>query len=269
MTDFRPVSQRQLRELKKLHQKKYREQDGLFFAEGYRNFLALRQQSLSARMFIIQRSTVSDEQFSSIAAYAAETRTPLFECDTATYRQISAETTPPGIYFTISQNRFLAKPGNVSGTRLMLYFDGISDPGNLGTIIRTAAWFGVNDLIFSPNCVDPFNPKAVRATAGAIFSCRLYLNFSDDALLRLAQQQDFRLAATVPSDGTALEKWHPKEKTILLLGSEAHGLREILIQKSDTRVTIPGDARIESLNLAVSAGILLYHTAGELSKISK
>ena len=135
----------------------------------------------------------------------------------------------------------------------ILVLDGIQDPGNMGTIIRTAHWFGIDTIICSPDCADVFQPKVVQASMGSIFSVAVvYKNL-----------EDFFAENTKPVYGALLNGQPVNTVTaatdaIILIGSEGKGIRLNLIPFITHPVTIPGFSDAESLNAAVATGILLY-----------
>ncbi|MDY3946900.1 MAG: RNA methyltransferase [Ezakiella sp.] len=134
----------------------------------------------------------------------------------------------------------------------LLFVEDISDPGNLGTIMRTAEAFGFNDIIITNNSASFFNDKVVRASMGAIFRLNLY-NMSVEDIIELAK--DYKLIATCPRGES---EFNVDERFILALGNEARGLSESLLDNADYRLTIPMRGKIESLNLSVAAGISMY-----------
>jgi TrmH family RNA methyltransferase len=135
--------------------------------------------------------------------------------------------------------------------------DGVTDPGNVGTIIRTAAWFGCTDLVLSDGCVDVYNPKVVRASAGALAALNIIrrpsiAGFLDEHPLLLP-------VIALAHDGAAPASVALPENWCLVVGSEAHGVSPELLLRPAVRVTIPGqDSAVESLNAAVAASIVLY-----------
>jgi len=140
----------------------------------------------------------------------------------------------------------ITDPGN-----LLLGLDAVSDPGNLGTLLRTAEWFGVRRVLLSKGCVDPFNPKVVRASMGSIL--RLQLRDLDEASL---VPDDFVAVGATASGGSSVYDPLP-ERMLLLMGSEAAGFSDRLETKIELKVTIPGYGGAESLNVAVAAAIIM------------
>lgn len=141
---------------------------------------------------------------------------------------------------------------------------GIADPGNLGTIIRAMDWFGIPLLLLSSGSVEPWNPKVVRSAMGSMFRVRICHYDTEEELLRIAHTAGRTLLAAVAEGGQALPRLHVPPRPLLVLGSEAHGLPAPLLDSAHNAVTIPGSGAAESLNLAMSATILLYafHVAG-------
>jgi len=173
---------------------------------------------------------------------------------------------PDGVYTSeipeasingIGINNNIGTDNTHSGKILLL--EHIQDPGNVGTLIRTAAAFGVDGVIMSGQCADPFSPKASQSTAGSLLS--LWVRRSDDYLQMIAElkTRGYNLiAADLRGDDLrgGLEHSAP---TILALGSEGAGLSEDIIAMSDRRVRIPISApAAESLNVAVAGGILMF-----------
>ena len=143
-------------------------------------------------------------------------------------------------------------------SNLILALDSIRDPGNLGTIIRTAKWFGVETIICSEDCADIYNPKVVQSTMGALFHVNIqYGNLID--MMKKATENGFRtLSATMK--GESLYALPSAKKTMLFIGSESHGVSAEVIEKSAACVTIPNgekEQKVESLNASVANALIL------------
>ena len=153
----------------------------------------------------------------------------------------------------------------VPGLRLAVLLDGIADPGNAGTVIRTAAAAGADAVVFCGNTVDPYGDKCVRASAGAVLHVPIVVGADvEDSVQRLRDVGVQVLAAALGGDdvfalGDALR--HP---TAWLFGGEAHGLDPAHAAMADRRVRIPMTTRVESLNLAAAASVCLYASAHAL-----
>ncbi len=154
-----------------------------------------------------------------------------------------------------------ATAGTKPGGRLVLVCVDVRDPGNLGAVIRSAAGAGAVGVICCEGTADPFNPKTVRATAGAIFGLPIAFAASpSDAFSRLSDV-GFRLVATTAHDGTDYAVADLSGDLALVLGNEASGLAADVLGRVDERVTIPMAPGTESLNVAMTATVLCYEVA--------
>ena len=138
-----------------------------------------------------------------------------------------------------------------TGGEIQLALDGIRDPGNLGTIIRTSDWFGVNEIVCSDDCVDVFNPKVVQATMGSIARVKVVYTELPQYLARARKE----IYATVLG-GDSIFDSRPGEG-IYIIGNESKGIRAEVLQHATHKISIPSKGGAESLNASVAAGIVL------------
>lgn len=141
---------------------------------------------------------------------------------------------------------------------LMVMLDSIRDPGNLGTTIRTARWFGVNTIVCSEDCADVWDRKVVQSTMGALFHVEVVYTDLEHAMTE-AQQNGFEILGAA-MNGNSIYEVGKMDKTALLIGSESHGIRKELMEKCNQLITIPNredHQRVESLNAAVATSIIL------------
>lgn len=136
--------------------------------------------------------------------------------------------------------------------RKWLYLDKISDPGNLGTLMRSAAWFGVLNIAFSPNCVDPYNPKTVRSAMGAHFDISINTN------IKLDKFKSSHKIICGSTSGKNIINYSFPNKCVLVLGNEAHGISEENQKFIEENVSIDKTGSGESLNIAAAGAIFLY-----------
>ncbi len=195
--------------------------------------------------------------FSSLPKFPANIK--LFEVNNAELDKISTLQTPQGILALVNiPTKGKLMPQDLKN-KFSLVLDDVQDPGNLGTIIRTADWFGIDHIICSEQTVEVYNPKTVQSTMGSL--ARMNVHYTD--LL------SFITTAGLPVFGALLEgksiyKVDWGKEGLILLGNEGHGISEKLIKKITTAVTIPRIGQAESLNVAVSAAIF----CSELGKLS-
>jgi RNA methyltransferase, TrmH family len=149
---------------------------------------------------------------------------------------------------------------------LVVVLAGIQDPGNLGTIVRSAEAFGADGVVCLPGTVNVWNPKAVRSSAGSVFRLPIVNAGEDDALAHL-REAGVRLLATTVEDGQPANVADLKGPVAFLIGNEGSGVATVLAEKADGAVTIPCPGPVESLNAAVAASVLLYEAARQRAVI--
>ncbi|HID39730.1 MAG TPA: RNA methyltransferase, partial [Calditrichaeota bacterium] len=184
---------------------------------------------------------------------------PIFSVPVKDFTRISEERQPQGIAL-VARIRAYDVQSKPPREDHLVYLDRISDPGNLGTIIRSAAWFGIQTLLLSPHSADPFQPKVVRSSVGGIGQVNIYQNVDVSQLKKLTGKLKYTAIASIIGNGQAAEKLRnlSDKKVMLLLGSEAHGLTSELIDLCQIKVSIPQPGFGESLNLSAAAAILFY-----------
>lgn len=227
-----------LDDIKKLNQKKYRTQFGHYLVEGEHLLLEL------------EKTTLSDCEILVTENYQDwPTRFHKTLISTKKMAAISDTKSPQGIIAVVP---FQAAAQSTSGKAVYLYE--IQDPGNLGTILRTLGWFGGYKCILSPGSVDPFNPKVVRSSMGAIF----HVDIEQDVGLEQLRQRYARIA-TLDMQGKALSDNDFNQFECYLFGNEARGVpREALTDFEVNAFTISGNGAIESLNLATAVNMAMY-----------
>ena len=138
----------------------------------------------------------------------------------------------------------------------VLALDGVKDPGNLGTIIRLADWFGVKDIICSDDCVDYLNPKVVQSSMGSFTRVNLHYTSLIDAFKKYS---DYKLIMTV-LNGTPLSEMKNIDKKIVVIGSESKGISKEILELTSEKITIPKSkfSKAESLNVSIAAAIILH-----------
>ena len=153
--------------------------------------------------------------------------------------------------------------GNIKGmSQRIIALDNISDPGNLGSILRTANWFGISNVLLSEDCVDLYNPKVIRSAMGAHF-CMNIVSGEIERYIKTFKIEDFEIiAADLDTNNSIKDLKMNSDKWLLIMGSEAHGLSEPVSNLVDCKIKIPQIGKIESLNVSVACGIFLYHISG-------
>ena len=230
-------------EAKKLKQKKYREQTGMFLSEGYRNVLDSMKKAEPETVFVQKDCNlhIPDTKNSYIVSKEV-------------FAQICDTNTPQGVAAVFS----IPKERKITVFRVLL-LHGVSDPGNLGTILRTALATGFTDVVLDERCADIYSPKVVRSAMSALFSLNL-IRVKDltDTVLDLKKMKYTVYAAALTDEAVSVYDTAFSKKTALIFGSEAHGISDELLAISDIVYIIPMNSEIESLNVAVAAGVSMY-----------
>lgn len=191
----------------------------------------------------------------------------IYECNAKRFAKLSDTVNSQGFLAAIRIGLKQVDDRALANARFILYLDGINDPGNVGTILRTAAAFAVDIVAASPATADFYNPKVIRASAGMVF--RLTLLPVDDPKLffdRLSGN-DIELLGSAPEAKTTLETTTLARKVCLVIGSEATGLSPIARQASQRLFRIKTVDTVESLNAAAAAAIALHQIATKLELI--
>jgi len=239
--------------IRKLHQRKSRDKEGVFIAEGFNALEA----AIETTCHPILEVVADEDHLESIVDILPED-VPVYGCSGSIMEEISTEKTPQGVVVICHRGKFHFSDLEDTASDTLFYLDRVSDPGNLGTIMRTAAWFDVRQLILSPSCVDPFNTKAIRASAGTIFGIEIYQSVDPQQIRQFADRTGYKMIAMVPRGGISPDEVKESGRNIVLLGQEAYGLSEELTGYADRLVSIPGRGNVESLNLSIAAAIILY-----------
>jgi len=253
-----PLSNAKLRAMVKLHQKKFRDAEGLFLAEGLRTVQELCNNLPDREMLVallIRESEVAHARFAE--AY----RGKVFSVTDKECAELADTATPSGIFGVFRQQQPQAREvPEKQGRSLIVALDDVQDPGNVGTILRTAAWFGADAIMCSKGTADRYNPKVVRSCAGSIFAIRHYGVESLSQELRHLQKRGYSILCSTldGKDFREFAAW--PEKTVLVIGNEANGISDTVKALADHQVRIPhagAQPKVESLNAALSAAILM------------
>ncbi|MEQ8579187.1 MAG: RNA methyltransferase [Balneola sp.] len=253
---MKTASNNQIKLLRKLGQKKYREKEGLFVVEGERAV----EQVLENGILNVREVFVDKEakiyQLTAISSYLIDTKTFSELSDTENSQGILAVCEIPK---DVSIEDLSKKEGLIVAT------DRIQDPGNLGTIVRTAAWFGVSSILIGKGSVDLHHPKVVRSTAGAT-GVLSYRNSDLNQDLEVLEKEGWQILLLDGNEGALpISKINSTNKTVLIVGNEANGVDSSLITSSRKRVMIPSEKdnrSVESLNAAIALSIALYQLNG-------
>ncbi|MEO1020954.1 MAG: RNA methyltransferase [Bacteroidota bacterium] len=248
---MKSASQNQIKLLRKLKQRKYRDQEGLFVLEGER---AVRQ--VLARPHPEVEAVFCDEHKQEQYDTMAE-----FRVDSGVFEEVSNTEHNQGV-LALCRTPLPASTHDLKAdSNLIVAFDRIQDPGNLGTMVRTSAWFGVDALLVGNGTVELFHPKVARSTAGATGALP-YLSGDLHTLLAELEGRQWNVVLLDGNEGAIpMSQFNTNtQPTILVVGNEGNGIHPDLITPSRTRLRIPkpgADDAVESLNAAIALGVVL------------
>lgn len=233
--------------IQSLGQKKFRQQEGLFIAEGPKLVKELLEADPASVKEVFAVKDWMDDNQNVLA------KTDAAEISEIELEKISQLTTPNKVLAIVKQystgNTIIVK------NRVTLALDDIRDPGNLGTIIRIADWFGVEQIVCSDDSADVYNPKVVQSTMGSIARVKIhYTNLEE----WLSSQKDVRIYAA-GLEGQDITTTKKIKEGIIIIGNESKGISPAIMSLSNVKITIPRKGKAESLNAAVATGIILSH----------
>ena len=239
------ISKTQLKYIQSLGQKKPRDVDNVFVAEGPKLVKEL-----------LQAKNCKVKKVYALADWITKNGDPYDFVEEITdheLKKISQLATPNAVLLIAEKINWEEKielKGNIS-----LILDTIQDPGNLGTIIRLADWFGVKNIICNQETADCYNPKVIQASMGSITRVRVEYTGIENFI---RDNNNIRVYATV-LDGRDITKMDKIDEGLFIVGNESKGISEEILKLANVRITIPKKGKAESLNAAIATGIILSH----------
>lgn len=255
MEQITSINNQLIKSLAKLKQKKYREQTGTYMIEGFH----LIEEALKAKLSYVYLLGTEDaleraEEELNVELSAKN----VFLINTAITRNLTSTKNSQSIFMVLK----MTQPKNYSfnfGKWVLL--DNLSDPGNVGTIIRTADAAGFDGVILSPESVDLYNPKTQRAMQGSQFHLNLIVKPLSEVINELKLNSIPVYASLLDKNAKQLPEFEHVAQLGLVIGNEAHGVSEEVANICDEKLYIPIKGQAESLNAAVAAGIMIYYFA--------
>ncbi|MCC7401806.1 MAG: RNA methyltransferase [Chitinophagaceae bacterium] len=234
-----------LKYIQSLGHKKSRDESSAFVAEGPKLFAELMESAPEAILEVYALKEWIEKNKILLA------KSLVVEISEQELERISHLSTPNNVLAVVRM--FPVEEPVITAGKITLALDTIQDPGNLGTIIRTADWFGVDQVVCSHNCADIYNPKVVQSTMGSIARVKI---FYTDLPKWLSQQKDIRIYAAV-LEGREIGSMKKITEGIILIGNESKGIHEDILKLANVKVTVSRRGKAESLNAAVATGIVL------------
>jgi TrmH family RNA methyltransferase len=240
------LSKNQVKYIQSLGHKKCRDEEGLFIAEGPK----IAAELLTVKNCVVKQVYAVKDWINEKAIKKA---TAIIEVTADELERISQLTTANQVLLVAEKLKWDGGPEIQNKVSLAL--NTIQDPGNMGTIIRLADWFGIKQITCSYDCVDVYNPKVVQASMGSF--ARVRVDYTDLAGWLKKNKEVPTYAAVL--DGKDITRMEKLTEGIIIIGNESKGISEEILNEVNTRITIPGKGSAESLNAAVATGIILSH----------
>ena len=254
------ISKNRIKYYSSLKQKKIRDLEKRFLVEGVRLCEEALLSNYQVDVLLCCPSRIASERAYQVIDRAEELNIPVEEIDEPAVKQISDTVHSQGL-LAVAQKRSCTFENIVDARAPVVAFDQIRDPGNLGVILRTASWFGMTGVLLSEHSVDFTNPKVVRASMGGVFHLNLLPGVKLKAALEELREAGYGLFIAQVRGGTPYPEVEFSRSSVMILGSEAAGVRAELRSLAATGITIPRIGKGESLNLSVAAGILFAEIA--------
>ena len=257
------ISNQQVKEITKLQkQPKYRKASSLFIAEGFKMLKEAAENGCLVKTYISE--FVLEKKHESLEWLCKEF--PYETVSDQVFRQLSGTVTTQGILGIVKQPSYSITDILDDKKHIWLLLDDIRDPGNLGTIMRTAEGAGMSAVIMGKGTADLFNPKTVRSTMGAIF--RMPFVYVDDITEIIKQIKDngYSVYGTAMAGSIAYDKADYTKGAGIVIGNEANGIQDSVLECITGSINIPMDGKLESLNAAVAAAVVMYEAARQVRR---
>ncbi len=250
-------SNERIKQIRALRHRKDRDRSGLFFIEGIRIVAEAADLGAGIETLVIAPDLLESRFAQELVARLRGHGVPVLDVTDDVFRSISLKEGPQGIGAVVRQQRF--RLGDVRAGKGLCWvaLEEVADPGNLGTILRTADAVGASGVILVGSTTDPYDPEAVRASMGAIFPQRV-VEASLEELATWKREQGCFLVGTSDAAGADYRDIAYPRPVVLFMGSERQGLSDAAVALTDMMVQIPMVGHSDSLNLAVATGVMLY-----------
>ena len=254
------LSRQQVKQIARLKQKKYRIQEGKLLIEGARFVIEALQSNWHLDMVIHTHNFREHGLAKQIDALARQKSVACFAANAADFNKITDTSSTQGVIAIVQQKSYTASAVDeliMQRRFLLLAVEALTDPGNLGTLIRTAAWFGIDAVVTGPDCVAWHNPKSLRSSMGAIFHLPVHEVADFQSFLSRSHAEGAQICCADQQGDQEYDRTEYNPRRILLIGNETDGVSAASLQRADLCVTIPRFGSGESLNAAVAAAIIM------------
>lgn len=253
-----------IKAIRSLRQRRERNESGLFWLEGIRIVTEAVQLDAAIEYLVVAPELLTSAFASSLVTQARNTGRPVIEVSGEVFTSLSTKDGPQGLGAVVRQRWYHLN--DLASGDLWVALSAISDPGNLGTILRTSDAVGASGVVLLDATTDPYDPATIRASMGAIFSQKI-IRATWQALEDWEQRQHWTIVGAADSAPLDYQALHYSRPLILLMGSEREGLTPQQQQTCNALVSIPMLGRSDSLNLAVATSVILYEILNQKRKL--
>ncbi len=240
--------------------RKYREQTELFIIEGIKIIKeALYSNQNISKIFVLP-NCLDNEEIKDVRLKCKKRNIPVFQVDEKIFKEITEVETTQGIIGVVKKKKYDINDMLNKHTLKIIILDEIQDPGNLGTIIRTAHACDYSCVFLSKNCVDLYNSKSIRATMGSLFHLPIINDVDLCKTISLLKKEGAVIFGAIAQNGKACYDINFDEKFAIIIGNESAGLSRISLDLMDIGISIPMPGKAESLNASVAASMLMYES---------
>ncbi len=254
--------------IRSLFDQKGRDGSGLFLAEGLRAVIQAVQSHAIVERIVFNTEDLVSELGRQTLAKAASKGIPLLEVSSEVMESLSRKEKPQGILAVVQQSWHQIVELTKPPTGLWIGLESIQNPGNLGTILRISDAVGAEGLLLLENCTDPFDPAAVKASMGSIFTVPVFKTTISELVEHQNNWLDFRIIGTSDRGSKDFALFEYPHNFLLLMGSERQGLSQTLLSACTDTVAIPMEGACDSLNIAVATGIIAYQAYLQKRKVA-
>lgn len=243
-----------IKNIRKLKDKKYREQEKKYIIEGIKLIEEAVEEKAQIDTIVVCEDCVKDDIIEQKLLYEIAKYNCIYVSEKV-FSAVTEVTNPQGILAVVKKEN--EEESIDYDQDVILVLDGIQDPGNLGAILRTADSVGLSQIIISKETADAYNPKVVRSTMGAIFRVKIIISQDIVKTLKEIKKHKFKIVATsLQTDKSIYDVDY--EKKVIVIGNEANGISNEVLDISDIKAKIPMLGKTESLNASVATSVILY-----------
>lgn len=261
ITEITSLQNPQIKHLRSLEKSKYRKQEGKFVIEGIRMMEEALDADIGLDAIYYSPALLDTTRGKDLFERLSERMLKIYLLSDRLMKQVGFTETPQGIIAVASQLHFSLDILLKNANPFFLLLDQIQDPGNLGTLIRTADAAGVSGVILTEGTVDLYNPKTIRATMGSLFHLPILAQQDGQDIIASLQREGIQVLAAALQTDTYFYEADFTRPTAVVIGNEGQGLSEEVLKAVDLKIKIPILGKAESLNAAVAGAILVYEGA--------